>query len=491
MLEYLPGLLIGGLAGLIFWCLAKRKVSKHEEEVQEVEYAKETALQFMHNLAQSIAQDPSKEVLLSRINHAIIQGTGALSVCIYLKVSETTLKGMSVEGLFPPLQTASREKLDKIKTRSKLIEHILRSEEVTIGDGIIGEVAQTLQSQLIPVASEDSRIIQHSDPALFIRSLIVAPLALNNELHGVLAVANPNKGRPFDTKDLKLVNSMAEQATIALQHYDNLNERIEKQQLDMDLNLARDVQQMLLPAKYCKTDTLEIHALYQPARKVSGDFYDILHLPNHRTGFAIADVSGKGIPASLLMAICQTSLRHYARMHSSPSEVLKALNKQLSKDTQENMFITMVYGIINETERTLTFARAGHEHPLHITPNSKLTSPTESSNITRQLESDGMALCMVPQEIFDECIEDHTVPFPPGDALHLYTDGVTETPNTRGEEFSSEKLLEVLNHADIQTPEKLNQTILEQLRKFSEGVDRIHDDITLLSIYHKTPTPNS
>ncbi len=489
MFDYLPGLAIGGLAGLVFWLLAKRKVAQYEEDILEVEHEKETALHFMHNLAQSIAKDPSKELLLSRINRAIIHGTGALSVCIYLKDSDSTLKGMAVEGLFPPLSASSRAALEEIKTRSKLIEHILRSEVVQIGEGIIGEVAQTMQSQLIPVASEDSRIIQHSDPALMIRSLIVAPLALDDELHGVLAIANSNKDRPFDTKDLKLVNSMAGQATIALQHLANLNERIEKKQLDNDLNLARDVQQMLLPAKSCRTDTLEIHALYQPARIVGGDFYDIIPLPNHRTGFAIADVSGKGIPASLLMAICQTSLRHYAHLHTSPAAVLKALNAQLNRDTHDNMFTTMIYGIVDETEKTFTFARAGHEKPLHVSENRKLTYPKESPFLTTPLESDGMALSMVPEEIFNECIEDRTVPFPPGDALHLFTDGVTETPDKNGNEFSTEKLIDVLNHADLHSPEKLNQSILEQLRKFSEGSETPHDDITLLSIYHKIPTP--
>lgn len=486
MFDYLPGLAIGCLATAVIWFSARRKVAKQEAYAVEVEHEKAIALTFMHDLAQALAKEPTKEKLLSRINHAVLHGTGALSVCIYLRISETTLKGVAVEGLFPPLRMHTREDLDSVQTRSKLIEHILRSEEVSIGEGIVGEVAQTLQSQLIPVASEDSRIIRHTDPALNIRSLIVAPLALDDKLLGVLALANPNKGRPFDTKDLNLVNSMAEQAAITLQQLDTLQERIEKEQLDMDLNLAQDVQHMLLPAKHSQTDSLNIHALYQPARKVSGDFYDIIHLPNRRTGFAIADVAGKGIPASLLMAICQTSLRHYAQLHNSPAAVLKALNTQMRKDIQKNMFITMIYGIIDETDQTLTIARAGHELPLHISANSN-----EARHICTPIQSEGMALCMVPSDIFDECIEEQKMNFPPGDALLLYTDGVTETPNRKGQEFSTEKLIQVINESVDLSPPTLNQSILEQLQNFSEGADTTHDDITLLSIFHKPPTPLS
>ena len=146
----------------------------------------------------------------------------------------------------------------------------------------------------------------------------------------------------------------------------------------------------------------------------------------------------------------------------------------------------MIYGIIDETDQTLTIARAGHELPLHISANSN-----EARHICTPIQSEGMALCMVPSDIFDECIEEQKMNFPPGDALLLYTDGVTETPNRKGQEFSTEKLIQVINESVDLSPPTLNQSILEQLQNFSEGADTTHDDITLLSIFHKPPTPPS
>ena len=483
---FLSGLLFGLLTAFWIWWFKKNQVHQLEEQILRTEQEKDVALHFMHNLADSIAKDPTTEKLLSQIIHDVINGAGALSACIYLKVSDTDLKGIAIEGLFPPLQEFSKKQLENPDTRSKLIEQVLRSEEIEIGKGLIGEIAQSRKSLLIKDVEQDHRIIQHKEPSLHIRSMIVVPLDFENELLGILAVVNPEGERFFDETDLHLVESLGKQASIALQHLDNLLKRLDQKQMEMDLSLARDVQQMLLPAQNCETSSLRIHALYQPARKVSGDFYDIIHLPNQRTAFAIADVSGKGIPASLLMAICHTSLRHFAHTLSSPAEVLKALNTQLCQDIRQNMFITLTYGIFDEAKHTLTLARAGHELPLLIAESSEITADAPPYT-TQPIQTEGMALCMVPSEIFDESIEERTLPFSPGDTLHLYTDGATETTNLKGEEFSTKQLIDILNHTDSQSPEKLNLTIVSKLQEFSEGVESTPDDITLLTIHHKTP----
>lgn len=478
MIQFFIGLIVGVIAPISLILLKRRQLRRMEERRLHVEQEKEIALNFMHNMAHAMAKDPTREDLLGRINHAVVNGTGALCSCIFETIEDHKLRGVAVEGLFPPQHALSQEQLDQSRTRSRLIEQILRSEVIEIGEGIIGEVAQSREGVLIPSAENDPRIVQHKDPSLMVRSMIIAPMMFDDELLGVLAVANPDDDRAFDATDRNLVDSMAEQAALALHNLDNINDRIEKQKLDLDLSLAKDVQSLLLPAKFPESDRLAIHAHYTPAKKVSGDFYDVISLKGGRIGVAIADVSGKGIPASLLMAICHTSLRHYAQLHASPSAVLRVMNAEMSVEMRKDMFITLIYAVIDPRKKTLTLARAGHELPLHLRKNR------DGDYVTDAVESEGMALGMVPSAIFDEVLEDKTLPFNDGETLLLYTDGVTETTNLDDEEYSAERLKNLLKSMRKESPEQINKEILESLEQF-KGDSHHQDDITLVTIRYK------
>ena len=483
MFPFFIGLLVGLAASAFLFLYSRKELKQAEESRMRVEQEKRIAVNFMHNMALAMSREPSRKDLLSRINHAIVTGTGALCCCIFEKVQGDKLKGVAVEGLFPPQRPLSQNTADQALTRSQLLEKILRSEVIEMGEGIIGEVAQTREGVLIPNAENDPRIVHHKDPSLAVRSMIVTPLLFDDRLLGVLAVANPDDDRSFSSMDEALVVSMAEQAALALHNLDNLNDRIEKQKLDLDLTLARDVQGLLLPTAFPNTDQLEVHALYTPAQKVSGDFYDVIPLKNGQFGVAIADVSGKGIPASLLMAICHTSLRHYAQAYDSPADVLRQLNSVMSAEMRKDMFITLVYAVIDPVNNTLTLARAGHELPLHLhkVENGEYT--------TTAVESEGMALGMVPCDIFDEVIQDKTITFAEGESFLLYTDGVTETANLDGDEYSAKRLRNLFKSLREEAPERINQEIFESLEHF-KGDNQHLDDITLVAVRRKAPSHN-
>jgi sigma-B regulation protein RsbU (phosphoserine phosphatase) len=147
---------------------------------------------------------------------------------------------------------------------------------------------------LIADAGVDQRVVVHEDSALRVRSLIAVPLQFRDKFFGVLAVANSADGEPFTQTDFSLMQSLAEQAALALHNAEFLHFQIEKRQLDLDLSLASGIQQMLLPKEAPQIAGLDIDARYTPAQKVSGDFYDLFALPGNRLGVAVADVSGKG-----------------------------------------------------------------------------------------------------------------------------------------------------------------------------------------------------
>ena len=176
------------------------------------------------------------------------------------------------------------------------------------------------------------------------------------------------------------------------------------------------------------------------------------------------------------MAICQSNLRHFAAQFDSPARVLSEMNKVMSSDMHKDMFITTVYAIVDTNAGQLVMARAGHELPLHCHLN------VDSGLIQATLVgSEGMALGMVPGELFDAVIADKRVDFVEGDIFVLYTDGVTEASNQEGNEFSSGRLADTVKTLRSRPAEELNQGILDSVHRFSGSGQQV-DDITLLTV---------
>ena len=233
---------------------------------------------------------------------------------------------------------------------------------------------------------------------------------------------------------------------------------------------------MLLPRGSPEIGGLALDARYAPAQRVGGDFYDFFPLSATKLGIVVADVSGKGMPAALLMAICRTNLQHIAPRHPTPSQALIALNAALAADIQPGLFVTMLYAIVEVATNRLTLARAGHELPLIL---RSVAAPGEPP--AEFLASEGMALGLVPTEIFSGEIVDVAVPFGPGDVLVLYTDGVTEAANEEGKEFSGARLADAGRALKAGSPGEINDGILASLRRFT-GELPPRDDLTLLTV---------
>jgi sigma-B regulation protein RsbU (phosphoserine phosphatase) len=432
----------------------------------------------MHNMVEAVAEGSDRAAMFQRIIHAAILSTGAMSACIFEKRDDDSLKGIAVEGLFPPQRKLPEGISAKLATRAQFLENILKSETFKMGEGLIGQVAKSQRAQLIADAKNDPRVIQHNDPALQVRSIIVAPVLFQDKLIAVLAVANPADELAFTDTDFSLVESLAEQVGLAVHNSDAMQLQIEKSKLDLDLELASNIQSLLLPSQFPSSDKVEFAAHYTAAQKIGGDLYDVFSIDESRIGVAIADVSGKGISASILMAICQTNLRHLSRQKNSPSEVLRAINAQMQSSMRRDMFITIIYAIIDLEQDIITFARAGHELPYfyhHATNGSASVEP---------IQSEGMALGMVPPEIFDITIKDRTVPFTKNDALILYTDGVTESVNASGEEYSGERLLDTLQTNGNGGAQAVLDHVMDSIYRFSGNEGQL-DDLTLIAIKHR------
>ncbi len=239
---------------------------------------------------------------------------------------------------------------------------------------------------------------------------------------------------------------------------------VEKERMEHEMQLARDLQQSILPNKFPNLPGVEFAARSIPARQVGGDFYDIFALDKHRVGLVIADVSDKGMPAALYMALSRSLIRAEARRTSSPRDVLMNVHRLLLEINRSNMFVTVFYGVLNIDQRRLTFVRAGHDLPLLVSPaRGECTFLRATGTLL------GMNVPIVLEEAFAE--------MQPGDFLVLYTDGVTDINSPSGELFGAERLREALCGISSITAQELCDMIFARLEQFQSGASQ-YDDIT-------------
>lgn len=476
MMPFILGGLLGALFVYAFYWRAQQEAARLDEEKQALMEERQIVLDYMHTMVDAVGERLPREELFQRIVHAAILSTGALSACIFEKGADNLLRGVAVEGLFPPHRPIPDALKMKLGSRAKFIEQVLKSESFPVGDGVVGRVAATGRGELITHAAADPRIVKHEDEALTVRSVIAAPITVRQRLSGVLCVCNASDGRPFSETDYSLVAALAEQAGLAVHNADFLALLVDKQRLDLDLALASDVQQMLLPRTMPVVPGLDIDARYLAAQKVSGDLYDVFRLGFDRIGVVVADVSGKGVSASLLMAICRTTLRQISPLHSSPARVLAELNRTLAGDMREGMYITMTYAVVDAGKNQVTAARAGHELSLL----SRRDAAT-GAFLSEFIGSEGLPVGLVEAGLFDAAIEDKTMAFPIGSTLVLYTDGLTEAPNVDSKEFGGARLADALRAAHAGSAREINDSILTAVGNFS-GLTGLRDDYTLLTV---------
>ncbi|MBA4138458.1 MAG: protein serine phosphatase [Opitutus sp.] len=471
--------LLGGLMGAAivyaFYWRAQNQAARVEEEKSSLLEERQIVLDYMHTMVDAVGERLSRDELFQRIVHASILSTGALSACIFEKGADNQMRGVAVEGLFPPHRAIPDTQRMQMGTRAKFIEQVLRSESFPVGEGVVGRVAATGRGELVVNAPNDARIVRHDDPALVVRSVIAAPIMVRQRLIGVLCVCNAADGLPFTETDYSLVEALAEQAGLAVHNADFVALQVEKQRIDLDLSLASDVQLMLLPQEMPVVPGLELDARYLAAQKVGGDFYDVIRLDEHRLGVAVADVSGKGVSASLMMAICRTQLRVIAPRHDSPAEALREINRALTPDMRDGMYITMTYAIVDVAANTVKFARAGHELPLF-----GHRAGGGSGGQCEFVGSDGLPLGLMEPDDFSAVVNERSVAFGAGTVMVLFTDGLTETPNAEDREFGGARLADTLR-ANMQKPaHELNDSILLAVERFGSG--GLRDDFTLLTI---------
>jgi serine phosphatase RsbU (regulator of sigma subunit)/putative methionine-R-sulfoxide reductase with GAF domain len=300
------------------------------------------------------------------------------------------------------------------------------------------------------------------------RMLMAVPLSIKNDMFGVMLVEEAQDGRRFRARRIEIINGIAQQAALAIQNDLLQKEMVVRERLETEVQLARQIQQTFLPTTLPTFPAWQISARWLTARQVGGDFYDVIELPNGRLGLFIADVADKGVPAALFMAVTRTLVRAAVIETSSPAEALTRVNALLMPDTQQGMFVTAVYAVLDMESGLLTYANAGHNPPFWV--NGDLSQ-------VHKLTRTGIALGASDNAAMTE----RTIQIESGDSLLLYTDGLTEAFSPEGEMFGETRLEQVLQTSQMTTTDDLLKSVEASVNEFIQSTP-LGDDLTMLAL---------
>jgi sigma-B regulation protein RsbU (phosphoserine phosphatase) len=329
------------------------------------------------------------------------------------------------------------------------------------GEGIVGWVAKNVQPVIVGDVSTDARYLNARDET---RSEIVVPLVAGDKIVGVLNLES-DRSDAFSADDLDLLKAFGSQAAISIERAKLHMEIVEKRRLDDEIELARKIQKSFLPAELPRIPGFELSAINLPSEEVSGDYYDVISITGGQYGIVIADVFGKGIPASLVMASFRASLLAEIRNNYEITTILAKVNRLIWESVEPERCVTACYGVLDAVAGVLTYSNAGHLYPLVI---SKLE--------TKRLTEGGMLLGAIEATTYAE----ERVHLAPGDLLLFFTDGLTEAENKYGEAFGEERLIETARSALDLGCSDIVKRIHGEIWQFSDG--KLIDDFTLLVI---------
>lgn len=438
---------------------------------------KDVVFNFVHDVGDVFGGTESVDLggLLKRVLFYALRTTKAGAGALYLVEPDgESLRACATSGVFPPLDVEVGPEMERAFSKIRYAETLVRTHLVPMGEGLVGEVAAKDAPILIPDAEMDSRVPRFGIDFFQIHSILLVPMRFHKEVLGVLVVINRVDGQPFIQSDQNLLQALADQASVSV-HYAKFSVALdEKRRLDYDLTVARRIQNALLPKSIPEIPGIELAAFSVPAQQIGGDYYDFVQIDDEHWGIAIADVSGKGIAAALVMSVCRSLLRVESSGCRSPAAVLKTINKMVVGDLSEDMFISMLYMILNTRTRELAVARGGHCEPIVCPGNG--SAPWA-------LDSRGMALGMADGETFDAVIEEKRLVLAPGDMVVAYTDGVTEAQDLQQDEWGVLNLVKAIQITALEGggAAQVASDVEQKLIQYT-GENPQYDDMTLVAL---------
>ncbi len=414
--------------------------------------------------ASTVFQKKAKNLIISEVAKALI---------LHVEIPELLENIMDLINDYIPMDRGvlmlydgqPRRLLEKV---SRINKENSEDPKFQISQSIVSLVVERKAAILIPIVRDDSRIRrQDSVVEAKIRSAICAPLWNDDEIIGIVYADRIFKRNKFTEEELKLLTLLSNLAAVKIEQARAQKKRIEDEKIKSQVQLAREIQTRLLPQNDPEFEGYEIAGQNIPCYLVGGDYYDYFEIDPGHLGVVIADVSGKGFGPGMYM----TSLRGWlhAEIHSGYDIEAMAvkLNDFIHGDTQSNDFITFFYGELDRESGELKYLNAGHNPPFIVSKKKKV----------RRLETCGLCLGMLPSEKYGA----KSIFLEPGDTAVFYTDGITECRNRENQEYTEDKLIELVKKHRGAAAAELLETIITGVEIFTEGIDP-WDDMTLVVV---------
>lgn len=346
---------------------------------------------------------------------------------------------------------------------------LMEGKRLKVGQGIAGSVALSKKGMIITDVEKEPRWDRSFDQktGFRTRSILCVPMVVHGRSIGSIQLVNKfREEEQFSKADLELLGSLANNCAAAIENARLLQELQAKRQLERELEIARSIQESMLPRKFPNIKGIEVAAATFPAHELGGDLYDVLQVGPQKYGFVIADVSGKSLPASLFMAKTCGLIRAESREGVTPSHILCSVNDMLIDSSDTGMFVTIFYAIYDTQSESISYANAGHCPPLLIRRNGE----------HQLLVTHGKPLGIVSELILPE----ESVSLNEGDLLIFYTDGIVEAMDKDDEQFGETRFLELVKESRDGPLPRIIDRIREAVIAFTGGSQQ--DDITLLAV---------
>lgn len=395
-------------------------------------------LQRLQKAAQKISSILDLDQLIDNIVNDVARSFGCAEASIYLH--DETQREMVLAGV-----------------HGCSVNH--KGHRLKIGkEGMVGYVASTGQMRYAPDVRKDDYYIGCEHDTL---SEVAIPLHAGEHLVGVFTASHPDLDA-FPRQQLRILQALCDHVAVAVHNARRFqSERVERETMSREAQEARLMQQALLPKSSPYIPGFMISGLSIPARAVGGDWYDFIPFPDGRWGLVLADVSGKGTAAALLMSATRGMLRSLAEACCTPGEVLTKLNGLLVEDFPAGKFVTLVYAVLDPANRTVSFANAGHLHPLFVDGSGAHFLDTERG---------------LPLGLSCGDYSETTVALSPGSRLVFYSDGITEAVNEADEEYGLDRLARHVACRDASAV-----SVVDDVRAFANGMG-LRDDASLVFV---------
>jgi sigma-B regulation protein RsbU (phosphoserine phosphatase) len=435
-----------------------------EKQVENLARERDIIIDLMRNISAIIgAGDFELDTIIKEIVDASVKGSSARAGAILIRDPLTNrLTVQYVKGMYPP--TRPFKIVAGMTLNEAMIVEKFRAEKIAIGEGLIGQVAESGVSIYIPDTTKDDRFIQTIKGTMTVVSFLAVPLKTKEEVFGVLTIVDDE--RSFLESDLGLIETLGEQAAITIQQIQMYQEILEKKQAEKELGVAGEIQRSLIPHTFPEGEKYDMYAFSIPAKGVGGDYYDYIDFGSNKIAVMMFDVSGKGVPAALIMVMIRSILRTIATLEEETNDVLHRLNNTISEEIVEDRYATGFYLLFDAERGIMSYTNAGH---------GPLVLYRASKDEFEYMDTDGMPVGIMADIEYGK---GYTT-LERGDIAVLYTDGITEAMNEAHEEFGMDRFFDVIRSNKREPAREIANRILEEVNRFV-GTAPQHDDETLL-----------